>query len=294
MTGPKLFACVSVFANCAAGSQLKVGHELESSTIEIQAVSMKLGANDVVLIDTPGFDDTSRSQAEILQLIAEFLRRTYSEDKLLTGIIYLHDISSNRIAQSDLGSYRLFRKLCGDAAMTNVVIATTMWDDVDQQLGANRLQELQDDFFKDAYDRGVPIMRHDNTRQSAHRILSRLLGKDGTRCDIQYEMVDEGKSVENTAAGKELLHQFDEFEDTHGKQLRAAQDSLEPIPSRNGLRDGSGGTEEGADVRELRIALEQVRQELRRVQDERDKLRQTLGQDLTAHIKRLMLCICPI
>jgi len=69
MAGPKLFALMgctgsgkTTFANCAAGSDLKVGHALESSTIEIQTVSMKLGADDVVLIDTPGFDRTGRSR----------------------------------------------------------------------------------------------------------------------------------------------------------------------------------------------------------------------------------------
>jgi len=170
--------------------------------------------------------------------------------------------------------------------MKDVVIATTMWDAVDQQRGIHRLQELQGDFFKDTYDRGVPIMQHDNTRRSAYMILSSLLGKDVTRCDIQYEMAYDGKSVGNTVAGKEPLHQFDEIENTHGKQLKAAQDWLGPTSNKYGLVDGSGGTKEDEDAREPRIMLENVRQELRRVQDERDKLRQILGEDHTAPIKK--------
>ena len=51
--------------------------ELESCTAEVQ-VTDKFTLDDrlVTLIDTPGFDDTSKTDTEILKLIALFLATT--------------------------------------------------------------------------------------------------------------------------------------------------------------------------------------------------------------------------
>jgi len=51
-----------------------VCHKLRSSTAEIQTVRIAhpTDGSPVVFIDTPGFDDTSRSDAEILTMISEF------------------------------------------------------------------------------------------------------------------------------------------------------------------------------------------------------------------------------
>ena len=50
---------------------------LESCTAEVQLSSeFILDGRPVVLIDTPGFDDTSKSDTDILKLIAFFLAET--------------------------------------------------------------------------------------------------------------------------------------------------------------------------------------------------------------------------
>ena len=50
---------------------------MESCTAEVQlADEFILNGRAVTLIDTPGFDDTSKSDTEILKLIALFLATT--------------------------------------------------------------------------------------------------------------------------------------------------------------------------------------------------------------------------
>ena len=50
---------------------------LEPCTTEVQlSDEFTLDGRRVVLIDTPGFDDTPRSETEILQMIAAFLATT--------------------------------------------------------------------------------------------------------------------------------------------------------------------------------------------------------------------------
>ena len=65
------------FINLASGSNLRVGIGFESCTAEVQlSDEINLDGRRVVLIDTPGFDDTSKSDTEILQMIAAFLATT--------------------------------------------------------------------------------------------------------------------------------------------------------------------------------------------------------------------------
>ena len=50
---------------------------MESCTAEVQVASeFTLDGKAVALIDTPGFDDTSKSDTEILKVIAFFLAAT--------------------------------------------------------------------------------------------------------------------------------------------------------------------------------------------------------------------------
>jgi GTPase Era involved in 16S rRNA processing len=52
-----------------------IGHGLQSHTSDIRAVRVNHPATNepMIFIDTPGFNDTSRSDAEILAMIAEWV-----------------------------------------------------------------------------------------------------------------------------------------------------------------------------------------------------------------------------
>lgn len=64
----------------ASGYAAKVGHTLTSCTSEIESVrmrSLELSYVNVVLVDTPGFDDTNRSDVEVLRMISNWMRETF-------------------------------------------------------------------------------------------------------------------------------------------------------------------------------------------------------------------------
>ena len=63
--------------NRVSGSHLEIGDELESCTSKVQeSEEFTLDGNRVVLVDTPGFDDTHKTDTEVLKSIAGFLGET--------------------------------------------------------------------------------------------------------------------------------------------------------------------------------------------------------------------------
>ena len=69
--------CCLQFINHASGSNLQVGKALNSCTAEVALADVfTLDERRVILIDTPGFDDTSRSDTDILRMIAAYLATT--------------------------------------------------------------------------------------------------------------------------------------------------------------------------------------------------------------------------
>jgi len=54
---------------------MKIGHNLESLTRDIETTSWTFQRRQILLVDTPGFDDTFLSDTEVLAMIAEYLEQ---------------------------------------------------------------------------------------------------------------------------------------------------------------------------------------------------------------------------
>lgn len=71
-------------------------------TQEIQFARTEIDRRAVMFIDTPGFDDTDRSDVDILGLITAYLQTRNSGEIRLSGIIYLHNITDTRMQGSSV------------------------------------------------------------------------------------------------------------------------------------------------------------------------------------------------
>lgn len=141
----------------------RAGNSLASVTKEIEATRMQLPGDpkgrDIVLVDTPGFDGTETSDMDILQVINKWLEKTYERNIKLSGLVYLHRITDNRMGGNPCKNVRMFGELCGELAMTQVVLVTTMWERVVPRIGEERQKELADIYWKSLVDRGSSIDR---------------------------------------------------------------------------------------------------------------------------------------
>jgi hypothetical protein len=152
----------------------------------------------VWLVDTPGFDDSLRSEVEILEEIAAWLAREYKQQAKLRGIIYLHAITANRMTGSAKRNLHMFKQLCGPDAFSRIILASTMWEDVSQSAGAKRELQLKEnpEVWGHMIANGSKLTRHSNTPASAMAIVKNVLQASSK------EIVDQGRSLQQTEAGK--------------------------------------------------------------------------------------------
>ena len=128
----------------------------------------------------------------------------YSTGAKLAGIIYIHRISDDKFGGSAVKNFRMFRELCGEKTLKNVILMTNMWGRVTPQQGADREQQLRDKYFKAAIEKGAQLCRHTNTPESAQEILRKILRNEPLVLKIQHELIDEHKDIGQTGAGEEL------------------------------------------------------------------------------------------
>jgi hypothetical protein len=122
-------------------------------------------------------------------------------------------------------NFKIFRELCGDNTLKNVVIATNMWGGVDREIGEAREAQLmkEDKFFKPVLDKGAQIVRHDNTPETARTILLHLVENRPLPLRIQTELIDHRKDLSQTAAGAELNRELKEQLKKHELEMKELQ-----------------------------------------------------------------------
>ncbi|KAL8881648.1 MAG: hypothetical protein Q9198_001184 [Flavoplaca austrocitrina] len=181
-----------------------------SGTQKVEMYTCKYSESEnVQLVDTPGFDDTNRTDTEVLEENARWLTATYRSNIKLRGIIYLHPISDPRMPGAARRNLLMFTKLCGINACPQISLATTWWEKTDFQDGLNREQELRNtpDFWGYMLSKGSRLERHLNDRESAMRLITSVVerGKSSeVALDLQKQMVDEKKTLIQTTAGMDL------------------------------------------------------------------------------------------
>ena len=85
---------------------------------------------DVFLADTPGFDDSTRSDTNVLESIVTWLGAMQEINIKLSGIIYLHRITDDRVSGISRRNLHMLQNLVGADKMRNVFLVSTRWGEV--------------------------------------------------------------------------------------------------------------------------------------------------------------------
>jgi len=136
----------------------------------------------------------------------------------------MHRISDRRFSGIAGRNFKIFRELCGETSLKNVVLATNMWGEVSHDVGEARERELASNFLKPALDKDAQLVRHHNTKQSAHDVIRRIMNNHPVVLQIQRELVDQRKDITKTAAGEAVDTKLAEEAKRHEADLKKAQE----------------------------------------------------------------------
>ncbi|KAL2671381.1 hypothetical protein Neosp_013967 [[Neocosmospora] mangrovei] len=265
----------SYLINQLAGREVVAeGCTLDSCTQDCQMIPVTIGNSKVLLIDTPGFDDPDRPDAAILNDIARVLAAQYSLGFELRGIIYVHRITDIRYSGSSVKTFEIFKRICGEEALKNVLLVTSRWNNIDEALGASRERQLRESFWAYMLGRGSCMSRFHGDHPSAVGLASQLLIKDPVVLQLQHEMIDEGKDLNKTSAGSFVDDGLEKLREEHLREI----ESLENL--KRELKDS-----DRAMKRQMQADWEKERARLRETEEQQVSLRRDVYQEVQSKIQ---------
>ncbi|KAJ2936722.1 hypothetical protein H1R20_g368, partial [Candolleomyces eurysporus] len=181
---------------------------------ECGSLRENLNGRRLVLVDTPGFDDTCIGNGGILVRVAAWLEESYRKGMLVGGVIYLHNISCDSFGKSAVTNLKIFERLCGVKSMKMVKIVTTKWDVISPERGEAFLEELKRDFWKLLLEREAAVHRvrpeqepskfsveqYDAPWKIVDKIVEAMMDRDRA-LQIQHELVGKKRFLRETEAG---------------------------------------------------------------------------------------------
>ncbi|KAF9489933.1 hypothetical protein BDN71DRAFT_249535 [Pleurotus eryngii] len=195
----------SSFINMAAGDVPGLKSRVDTADlIKFQCICQS--SQDIIFVDIPGFDDTRKSEVEILEMIAVWVKQMHEQNVKLAGILYFHRITDGKKA-GVMKNLHIFQKLCGSEALRNTILTTTMWDGADRTFGEMEEMNLVQGCWKSMMIQGAKTMRYWNTKESAWDIIDNVLCRRRGQftLDLQKELVAEGKGLLKTGAGEHVF-----------------------------------------------------------------------------------------
>lgn len=279
----------SKFIECASGLDgVGIGHNYESCTFHVPMIYMSslissgtvdvtpfefdLDGRHITLIDTPGFNDTTRSEAEVLTEIANYLDFTYRNPPhlKLNGIVYLQSIEDPRMYGSSLRNLKMFKDLCGESPLKNVLLVTNRWEKArhcgDFDKAVAKENELRDSpkFWQPLIQRGSRMVRWDgrDAHEAARDILRMFVHATPEVLQIQKELVEQHKNLVDTTAGTTVNEEAIRMEKEYQGELNKIRKELE-----------DAALQRDEEVKEaLEISKKDYEQKLSKIRQEQDLL----------------------
>lgn len=199
------------------------GHSLESCTSEYEGFLYLTGdKQEVMLFDTPGFDDSRFSDAENLAGLARCLRRLLKQGQRVDGVILMNPVTDVRLRGSALKMAEVIKLVCGPKFFQRVALVTSMWDTVDCRPNATRRESmmLESPHFWGDFHQGTNGFRFQNDFRSADQVVrwlvdQKMFGGDGSPTLKMSQELQDGLLLSQTDAGRFLLGQLSEQIDQH-------------------------------------------------------------------------------
>ncbi|ETS83583.1 hypothetical protein PFICI_05459 [Pestalotiopsis fici W106-1] len=204
----------SFIQSLVADDNVEIGHDLLSCTSKVSFFPLQHHSGcRVFLVDTPGFDDTYKSDGEILQSLAFVLAQTYSQRLFVAGVIYTHPITTIRLGGRATRSLEILKRLCGEQAYSRIIFITTMWNISERDPNILRDAVKREKALSNSKvawgalcDKGANVMRWKSMQNgSSMSIIDHVINtywREGPIVlSLQQQLVDEGRILSKTDVG---------------------------------------------------------------------------------------------
>ena len=205
----------------------------------------------------------------------------YKRKLVLAGVIYLHRISDIRMSEAPHRNLRMFGELSGNKSAKKVVLATTMWDKVnDISEGEKRETALKEKYWNVMLHHGAVVERFFNTPESAWAVINRLVERERNKSALllQEELRDLGKRLNDTNAGKALYLDL---------QILVAKQNKTILSDVEKAEESKSGPEAEREMHILRQSVDKILQEAENLKNPlRRKVSHFLGIVTGKNIRR--------
>jgi len=173
----------------------------------------------------------------------------------------------------------MFQHLCGQEALSKVVIGTTKWGRIDREIAQEHHAELKDVHWEPLVRKGSLVRQFDDTQESAWGFIDAILRKIvrgrlfEVALQIQTELAKDNKIIPETEAGKELRFTLKEVLDMQ-KSMAAMEKSM----AEGGDQEAQAKVQEAEE--KMQLLVKQIRE-----------LKISRFRKLTSWLKKGELCI---
>lgn len=162
----------------------------------------------------------------------------------------------------------MFTRLCGDKAISHVVLMTTMWRDIRLEVGEGREEELKCQYWRTMIKMGSEVVRFGDTAESAWNVIDiAVAGRvtDPQALLLQEELVDLHLRLSETEAGKALYGSLRHLLEEQKSEIRRMQEKA--------LANDDDGL-----TNELRVKCEDLERKLQNTVQQLAKMKIPLGR----------------
>ncbi|KAF7544065.1 hypothetical protein G7Z17_g10240 [Cylindrodendrum hubeiense] len=266
---------------------------LVMGTKSVEVFDFMCHGRRIYLIDTPGFDDTIRSNIDTLEILATYLGASYANGVRIHGLIMLHSIANNRMTWSSLRSIEMMKAMCGFKFYDNLAIAMTMWPETpgpaDTATAEGRYAELlsNKNFFGELVAQRASVFRHNEKGHresfeetaSAQRIVTHLIHQSEIHApavlQLQRDIIDHRKTLGETAAGIVIVGDLNKDHQDHKCQLQELETRMRARLS----QVDSVNTNQQQDLHDLQELKSEVEKKVKKFEQDKMVLNKSI-QDM--------------
>lgn len=202
----------------------------------------------------------------------------------------MHRISDNRMGGASRRNFRVFRKLCGESSLKNVVVTTNMWSDPPTEVELAREQELKssDLCFEPILSKGARTARYIRGQgiEGARDIIRMFMTNAALPVQLQLDQ-EEGLSLDRTAAGQVLGEELTKLVQEQDKEIAEVQEEMQDeyikqdAEARKELEEYKRQAEK--QLTSIQAQLDRLKQELISERETREKMEEAYREENRKH-----------